>query len=154
MKRKLNTKVYLAREFYVGLFSVGLGLFLMKAPDRNQDLYLIYPKVVFCGLVLIGGVMVLASLFGNEGSSIGRARIGIYELFMLAVIMLARPLISSAGLYTATFLICFSISILMERDKSLKGILKTLLFDLVLICVLYAAFAVVLQVNAPEAWFI
>ncbi len=151
MKLKWNPKAYLEREFYVGLFSLLLGIILITAPDRNTGLYRIYPRVVFGGLIVMGVLMVFYALFVRGGNNIARAKIFPFELLLLAVILISRPLIGTLGLYCSVFLVDLAVSLLIIQDKSAKGFLGTLVFNLVLIAVLYGVFALFLKVNAPNA---
>lgn len=153
MKQKLNSKAYLERELYIGFFGIILGIFLMFAPDRNTDLYIIYPRAVFAGIIAISAVMVLSTLFGGQSGSIKKARISPLEVLVLLIIVSARFLINTLGLFISVFLISTAISLLVNRDRSVKGLLNVLLFNVVLIAVLYLMFAVFLKVNAPKALF-
>ena len=154
MHFKFNTKAYREREIYIGLFSILLGSIMLFAPDRNEDLYLIYPKVVFVGLIGIGAIMFLFALFVKAGDNIAKSKVEPIEILLLLILMSSRFLIGTLGLYSTVFIVTFLISIIVQKDKSIKSLLKTLLFNIVLIVVLYAAFAVLLKVNAPDAWLI
>ena len=153
MKQKLNSKAYLERELYIGFFGIILGTFLMFAPDRNTDLYIIYPRAVFAGIITISTVMVLSTLFGGQSGSIKKAKVCPLEVLVLLIIVSTRFLIDTLGLFSSVFLISTAISLLVNRDRSVKGLLKILLFNVVLIAVLYLMFAVFLKVNAPKALF-
>lgn len=150
MKLKWNSRAYLERELYVGLFSTGLGLFLMTAPDRNTDMYRIYPKAVFSGLVVMGALMVFGALFVNGGNNISKARIHSFEVLILAVVLASRMLIGSLGLYSSVFLVTLAVSLLFQRDRSVKKLASVVVFHVILIAVLYGVFGLFLKVNAPK----
>lgn len=154
MKWNMNSKAYLERELYIGIFSMMLGIFFLYAPDRNRDLYRVYPKTVFWGLILSGMVMVFHTVFIKGDNNIGKARIKGFELLLMAILLMSRPLMGILGLYTTVFLISVLVSLLIKKDKSLVSAGKTLVFNLILMGILYGAFAVLLKVNAPAAWLI
>ena len=72
----------------------------------------------------------------------------------MAILLMSRPLMGILGLYTTVFLISVLVSLLIKKDKSLVSAGKTLVFNLILMGILYGAFAVLLKVNAPAAWLI
>ena len=151
MKLKWNPKAYLERELYVGLFSIILGIILLYAPDRNEDMYRIYPKIVFSGLIFMGVVMTFYALLIKGGNNIAKAKIHVFEILVLAIVLISRPLISSLGLYSSVFIVTLAISFLLQKDKTPKNIFKVVIFNIAMIVVLYCAFALFLKVNAPDA---
>ncbi len=154
MKLKLNTKMYLEKEFYIGAFSVILGIFLMNAPDRNEGLYLIYPKIMYGGLLVIGIIMLLTVLTGKGSHNIVEVKIGGYELSLMLLIMFVRPAIGNLGLYTTLFMMNVIVSLMIEKDKNRRTILRIIVFNLILITVFYLIFAILLNVSTPKAWLI
>jgi len=154
MRLKVNKKVYLEKEFYIGLFSLLLGIFLSYAPDRNDGLYLIYPRFVFGGMVVIGILMVLMALIGKGGNTITEIKMNIHELVLLILFLFIRPSIERLGLYTTLFLVNMIVTVMVKKDKSRGAMIKTLMFNVILMLALYQVFAVVLNVSTPKAWLI
>lgn len=154
MSLEINRKVYLEKEFYIGLFSILLGIILINASDRNSGLYVIYPRSVFGGMIGIGILMVLMALVGKESHSIVGIKVGIHELLLLVMFVITRPLVQWLGLYSALFLVNMIVTVMVKKDKRPKSLFMSLMFNLILMVVLYLVFAVALNVNSPKAWLV
>lgn len=154
MKLKLNTKAYLNKELYVGIFAILFSIILMNLKDNNSDLYVIYPKTIYKAMLAIGIVMVVTTFFSDPNKDYGKVGIALSEIVVLGLLLISRPLIGFLGLYSSIFIISTSLSIFINPDKSKKNIIKLLVFNIILIVFLFIAFDVFLKVNAPNALFI
>lgn len=150
MKIQFQKRFGFCREFYIGLFGMGVGLFLLAARDRNTGMYLIYPRVIFISMILLGGIMTAAALFGKGKEDIAGVRISWFELAFLALLLAAKPLMDLLGIYSAVFLVGAVLSLLILRERTVRNIVKAIVFNGVMTAVLYLAFSVLLKVNTPK----
>lgn len=154
MKLQFNKKCTGEKELFIGIFAVLAGLFLLTVKDKNTGFYTIYPKFVFGALIAVGCFMIGKACFQPADRNQKGKRVQAYEIIILALLLLIRPLMTVLGIYSTLFLICTAIGVLLEQDRSAKTIGALAAFNLALSAVLYVAFTILLKVNMPRGLLI
>ena len=150
VKLRLNKNVFGEKEFFIGIFAVVFGGFLLTEKDKNPELYQIYPKVISTALIIIGVLMVGKALLQPEEKNKKGTGVAALELIILVLLLLVRPAMEFLGIYSTLFIVCMAIGFLLEKERTLKHMGKLACYNLVLTAVLYVAFTVLLRVNMPK----
>lgn len=146
-------------------FCVGLGIMLFMVVMWTQTLELadtvrLLPRIV----IIVGGLCGLGitiKSFLKEGETARHQKtprkVKIAALIVAATIFLMLLLTEVIGMYTCLFIMicCISIAITyMESGWDLRKILFALLYDAIVIAIIYVMFHVVLSLNTPTGFLI
>lgn len=158
MKNRLtfNRNFYKLNEFYLGIASILLGIGMFFVGNNDTGIYLDYPHAIFGGLILIGCLMIGKSIFLVQYAS-GKKQIKPFtarEIIILIIMLFTQKLMLVLGSYTAIFLICLAISLLINDNWSLKSAAIIVLYNVVLIAICYICFTVFFGSQLPEGIFI
>nr|WP_252198587.1 tripartite tricarboxylate transporter TctB family protein [Clostridium sp. MCC353] len=147
---RLNKKVFGEKEFFIGIFAVVFGGFLLMEKDKNPELYQIYPRVIFTALIIIGVLMAGKALLQSEEKNKKGTGVTAPELIILAFLLIVRPAMEFLGIYSTLYVVCMAIGLLLEKERTMKHVGKLACYNLALTAVLYVAFTVLLRVNMPK----
>ena len=150
VKLQFNKKVLGEKEFFIGIFAVVFGGFLLMEKDKNPEIYQIYPRFVFTALMMIGIIMAGKAVLQSEAKNKKGTGVTVLELIILALLLAVRPGMEFLGIYSTLFLVCMAIGILLEKERTMKNLGKLACYNLGLTAVLYVAFTVLLRVNMPK----
>lgn len=95
------------------------------------------------------GQMIQALKKGRESKSVQEILLKKKEMAALLMLLAAYFLVDTLGFYTAVFLLLTGITLILQLPLTPKKLLGCLVYDLVLIVLIYLCFAVLLGMVTP-----
>ena len=145
MKPKFSKETLASKNFLAGIigcvFSI-LAMLFNKEPSSP------YPGIVFSLMLFISVLVVFGSFMTNRSDKC--AGFGWQELLLMAILVINPLFAKYFGFYVTAFIEILAITIFINKDKSKKGILISVIFSVVLVAVSYLAFTYGLRIRCPK----
>ena len=145
MKPSFSKETAISKNFIAGIVGCFFSVFAMfynKKPSSN------YPAIVFWLMFLFGTLIFLESIFlGKNEKFFG---FNWQELILMMMLVINPALGKYFGFYFTAFVEILAITIFVNKDKSKKGILVSVLFSIALIAVSYLIFTYGLRIRCPK----
>lgn len=145
MKPKFSKEILISKNFLAGIIGC---IFSILAMLFNKEPSSPYPAIVF-SLMLLMSVLVLIGSFMSSNSD--RCKGFSWKELLLMAILFINPLLAKYfGFYVTVFIEILAITILINKDRSKKGIMISVIFSAVLVAVSYLAFTYGLRIRCPK----
>ena len=145
MKTKFSKESFFSRNFLAGVVGCIFSIFAIAynhAPSSP------YPGIVF-SLMLFFSIFVLLQsvLFGKNDRCSG---FGLAEIVLMMFLVINPASAKYFGFYATALIEILAIAIFINKDKSKKGIIVSILFSLILVAVSYVIFTYGLRIRCPR----
>ncbi len=145
MKAEFSKERLLSKNFLAGAIGCIFSVFAML---YNSEPSSPYPGIVFALMLSISIVVLLQSVLSGKNERC--SGFGLSEVILMVLLVVNPALAKYFGFYATAFIEVLAVTIFINRDKSKKGLLISVVFSIVLIAVSYAVFTYGLRIRCPR----
>jgi hypothetical protein len=148
-------RIFRNNDLMVGLVFLVFGVILLQ-----QTLLIDVPEsrlfpYITIGIILISGIaLVIRGIIQKQSGNTGVFKLAKKELIILAMLLITYFAINILGFYTSIYLFLIVSYLYIEGTWSKPAVTTSLIFNTILIMILYLSFTVFLGMTTPTGLFL